>query len=100
MKFFARLTFICNVCFIIAVVLRAVEMGRRKSGNYEQVIPLPAIEGTLVILGYGAILLNVFYVLITVIRLLARKQFPDPSWLTWFNLLLFPVQVWFHFFYQ
>ena len=58
MRFFTKLVFICNCCFIAAAVLRLVELAKRSSGNYEPAIQLPALEGTIVVLGYTAILFN------------------------------------------
>ena len=98
MRFFSRLVFICNLCFIASVVLRLVEMVKRNQGNLEPAIGVQALQGTLVILGYGAIFLNVIFFIWALVALARGKANPLPRWLLWFNLALFPVQVWYFFF--
>lgn len=79
--------------------MRLVEFGMRKKGNVNAVIPLQAIEGTVVILGFiVAILLNAAFVFIVLYRKSNRKPLPVSPFLLWFNLLLFPVEVWYSFF--
>ena len=79
--------------------MRLVEFGMRKNGNVNAVIPLQAIEGTIVILGFiVAILLNAAFVFIVLYRKSNRKSLPVNSFLLWFNLLLFPLELWYSFF--
>jgi hypothetical protein len=89
---------ICNICFLIAVVLRYVEMTRRAKGNFNGAIPFQPLESSLVILGYGAIFVNFIFVLLTVYWILARKIKLIPAWILIFNLIIFPLQVYFFFF--
>ena len=98
MRFFSRIVLLCNCCFIIAVVLRYIEMVKRTKGNFESAIPLPLLEGTLVILGYGAIMINVIFVCVSFYLLATKKIKLIPRWIVLFNLIIFPVQVWYHFF--
>ncbi|MBS1743866.1 MAG: hypothetical protein JST81_12600 [Bacteroidetes bacterium] len=98
MRFFSRVTFICNCCFLIAVVLRWVELGKRSAGNGDAAIKFQPLEATLVILGYGAIFLNLIFVLFAVYGLLFKKIQSVPGWIVWSNLLIFPLQVYFFFF--
>lgn len=98
MRFFTKLTFIFNCCFIAAAILRLIEMGKRSKGNLDAAIPLPAVEGLLVTLGYTAIFLNAVYVVFYLFRLATRKPGFSPRWVVLFNLIMFPVQVWYFFF--
>ncbi len=97
MRFFSKIVFISNICFIISAVLRIVEMNYRKSGINDNVIPLPALEGTIVVFGFLAILLNAAFVFIILFRKSIRRPVPVSRFIIWFNLLLLPVQVWYHF---
>lgn len=99
MRFFSRIVFICNVCFIIAVVLRFVELSKRAKGNFDSAIPFQPLESTLVILGYGAILLNALFLILSVYWMLTKKIKGIPRWIVFINLLVFPLQVYYHFFY-
>jgi len=79
--------------------MRLVEFGMCKNGNLNAVMPLQAIEGTVVILGFiVAILLNAAFVFIVLFRKSNRKPLPVNSFLLWFNLLLFPFEIWYSFF--
>ena len=79
--------------------MRLVEFGMRKNGNTNAVIPLQAVEGTIVILGFiVAILLNSAFVFIVLFRKSIRKQLPVNKFVLWFNVLILPVEIWYSFF--
>ena len=99
MRFFSKIVFICNLCFILSAIMRLVEFGMRKAGNINAVIPLQAIEGTIVVLGFvAAILFNAAFVFIVLYRKSLRKTLPVHNIILWFNLLLMPVEIWYSFF--
>ena len=99
MRFFTRITFICNLCFLAAVILRAIETSRREGGNFNGVIGFQPLESSIIILGYGAILINVVFVLMCIVLFLMRRPNPSVRWIVWFNIISLPLQVYFHFFY-
>ena len=71
----------------------------RKNGNTNAVIPLQAVEGTIVILGFiVAILLNAAFVFIVLFRKSIRRPVPVNKFILWFNILMLPVQIWHSFF--
>lgn len=96
MRFFARLVAICNVCFIITVVMRYIEMNTANNSG-ETVTRLPFVQNTLVVLGYSAIVLNFIFLLLTVYLLLAKRINRVPRSLLIFNLIVFACQIIFHF---
>ena len=61
MRFFAKVIFICNCCFILSVILRWVENANKQKGNFDGVIKLQPLESTIVILGYTAIIFNFIF---------------------------------------
>ena len=98
MKVFNKLVFLCNVCCIIAAILRLVEISKKANGTTSgSLTALPPVEGIVVVLGYGAIFINLIFVLTFFILALRRKSIL-PKWITYFNVLLFPVQIWYFFF--
>jgi len=98
MKFFSRVVFICNCCFIISVVLRLYENAHKKNGNFNGAIQIQPLESTLVVLGYGAIFIN-FIFNIFLFVLFVTKIKPDVAkWLTWTNFLLLILQVYYFLF--
>ena len=93
MRFFSKLTVICNVCFIIVVVLRVVENLHKKNIVFAGQIKLDPVESTFVILGYGAIVINVIFNSILLILFLSKRKSPIPVWIIGFNLLLLLIEV-------
>jgi hypothetical protein len=98
MRIFSKIVFICNVCFIIAAVLRFIEVSRHAKGNADGILPFQPLTATIVILGYGAIFINLVFFIIAgiffkrpAVRSISRK-------LLLFNLIVFPLQVWYFFF--
>jgi hypothetical protein len=98
MRLFSKFTFLCNACFILAIILRWIEISKHSMGNYSGAIPFQPLESTLVILGYGAIFVNFLFLCSMVYRIAIKKNKLIPAWLVYFNLLIFPVQVYFFFF--
>jgi len=93
MRFFSKLTVICNVCFIIAVVLRVIENLHKKNIAFTGQIKLDPVESTFVILGYGAIVVNVIFNSILLILFLSKRKLEIPKWMIWFNFLLLLIEV-------
>jgi hypothetical protein len=94
MRFFSKIVFICNICFVAAVILRLVEKDYVSNGNHDAIIPLPALQGTLVVLGFiVAVMLNFIFALCCLIFLLLKKQHNIAKWLVWINLLFLLFQL-------
>lgn len=93
MRFFAKLTFICNICFVIYVVLRIVEMGKKAKGNTDQLIQLPWLQNTAVILGWSAVVVNSLFCLAALIVLATGKKDFFKSWIVIANFIFLIVQL-------
>jgi hypothetical protein len=93
MRFFSKLTVICNVCFIIAVVLRVIENLYKKNIAFTGRIKLDPIESTFVVLGYSAIVINVIFNCILLILFISKRKPLIPVWIIWFNFLLLLIEV-------
>ncbi len=66
----------------------------------EAAIPFQPLQSSLIILGYGAIFVNLIFLLFCGYLLLTKKINRLPRWAVLFNCLLFPLQVYFFFFYN
>ena len=97
MRTFSKIVLLCNICFVLALVLRLVEYYKRKAGNYEAAIPLQPLESTLVVLGYGAIFLSAIFSFQMMYFYLVKKQVSLPRWIVRVNLIMFPIQIWYFF---
>lgn len=98
MRFFNKFIFICNICFFVAAVLRLVEISRKSQGFNETVVPLPALQGSIVVLGYLSIIFNLLFAFILIARAAGGKGWINPKWMALLNVLMLPVQVWYFFF--
>ncbi len=98
MRFFSKIVFICNCCFIAAVILRFVENANKKKGNFNGNIILQPLESTLVVLGYGAIFINLVFNLFVLVMLSQKKDLKIPRWLMWTSFIFLIIQIYYFFF--
>lgn len=93
MRFFSKIIFICNICFIAAVIFRYIEINADKAGKNPNVLGFQPLESTLIILGYGAVIFNLIFLFSYLIAYLFKKGMSVPKWILLFNLILFFVQL-------
>jgi len=93
MRFFSKIVFICNICFIASVILRYIEINVNKAGKNPNVLGFQPLESTLIILGYGAVIFNFIFLLSYLIAYLFKKGMSVPKWMLLFNLVLFFIQI-------
>ena len=99
MRFFSRIVLICNVCFLLSILLRFVEKTKNTKGNIDGFIPYHPLESTIATLGLVvAFMLNTVFALLCLYWLPMKKIKHIPRWIVLFNLLIFPLQVYYHFF--
>jgi len=97
LRFFSKITVICNICFLAAVVFWYIEMHKQSGADSSQVLPLPWLEGSLVILGYLAIIINTLFLLLAFVFYSLKTNISIPRWMIIFNIIIFCCQVYFHF---
>jgi len=97
MRFFSKIVFICNLCFVASVILRFVEKNNAAKGRAGQAIPLPFAEGTIAVLGELAIIINIFFCAIALVLLLMKKIKQIPLWIVIFNFIILLAQVYWFF---
>lgn len=100
MRFFSKITVFCNLCFLLSVVFWYLEMRNRNNDSRGQVIPLPWLENILVILGYGAIVVNALFLILTFIFYSFKTDIKIPRWIIIFNIIIFVCQFYFHFIFK
>lgn len=98
MRFFAKIVFVFNLCFLATIPLRFYEL-HYKTNHPDQpftgAIPVKPLESLLVILGYSAIFVNIIFVILV---LVTGKIKSIPKWLFWVNASLLIVQLYYFFF--
>ncbi|HRN79152.1 MAG TPA: hypothetical protein PKY29_03850 [Ferruginibacter sp.] len=73
MKFFYKVAMIANICFVVSVVLRYVEINRTENES-GPLIPLAPLQNIVVILGYSSILINALWMLTALIWSLSAAK--------------------------
>ncbi|MES2890411.1 MAG: hypothetical protein V4725_00315 [Bacteroidota bacterium] len=99
MKLFSRVTFLCNCSFLLFIILRFVESSSKGEKGNDNLVQLPFVTGTLVILGQLSIVISFIFCLVVGIMFLMKRVPQVPRWLLIVNLLFFLVQVFFFFIY-
>lgn len=94
MRFFAKITLLCNSCFVIAVIMHYLKV-YQNSGDFPQ--PLNALKGTAVILGHISWIINGVFVIVWVINRLARKEMNIARWLIVCNVVILFAQIYWFF---
>ncbi len=99
MKLFSRIAFICNVSFVVFIILGYIDFNNKKNKVDDNIIPLPFVTGTLVILGQSAIFINLIFCFTAMILLLSKKMKQIPGWLVIVNFIFLLMQVYYFFIY-
>jgi hypothetical protein len=97
MRFFSKIAVLFNISFLLYVIFWYIEKYKTYEGKATQAIPLPWLEGTFVILGYTAIIVNLLFLLLAFIFYSFKADIKIPRWIIIFNIILFCCQVYFHF---
>lgn len=98
MRFFSKIVFICNFCFIIVVVLHFLKMVKQADKVFDGSLTFQPLIGTIAILGYvAAIILNLIFLILCIYWIIKKKINIIPRWMVIVSLILFPVQFYFIF---
>ena len=98
MKFFARVVMICNLCFIVSVIMRLIEIKQHQEEKFNDVVLLKPVQSTIVVLGYGAIVVNLLFCILFLVATIIPKWNYRPNWMTWANLFFLCLQIYYFFF--
>jgi len=80
------------------VILRLYENAHKKDGNFNGAIQIRPLESTLVVLGYGAIFINLIFNLILLGFFITKTGWNVPKWLIWVNFILLLLQIYYFLF--
>ena len=97
MRFFAKIVFVCNLCFVTMLIFHFVEKSYSAKANPGQAIPLPFIEGSIAVLGELAIIANIFFCTIALVLVLMKKIKQIPIWIVIFNFIILMAQIYWFF---
>jgi len=94
MRTFSKIAFICNVCFIIDIIILSIDNKKNNSGT-PGMLKLQPVEATLAILGCGAIIINLIFFLVSLYWIFSGKFKKVPLWIVLFNLVLFSAEIYY-----
>jgi hypothetical protein len=95
MKFFSKLVFICNLCFVTAFLF--TNLGWFVNANAQNPEPLDIFRGTIVVIAEFGWILNFLFLLIVLLMWLFKKQLNVGKWLLLLNALIFVFQFYYYF---
>jgi hypothetical protein len=99
MRFFSRIVLICNICFLIVVALHFLRLAQKADNIFNGTLVYQPLISTIAVLGYlVAIFLNMLFIFLSIYWIKRKKIRLIPLWIVIANLLIFPLQVYFHFF--
>ena len=98
MRILSKIVFLCNICFLISIVLRFVELRKISAGDHSHVIPLPYVQSIIVLMGYSAVYINFIFIILLAIRTVLRKPV-YPRWLNITNVFFFIFQLYYYLIY-
>jgi hypothetical protein len=101
MRTFSKIVFICNCCFLVAVIMRFLELWLRKGGNTNAVIPLHSVVASVLVLGlFLSLILDVVFLFVIAIKKAMQKPLLISKLIIYFNLIMLPVEIWYHFIWK
>ena len=100
MRFFSRVTLICNLCFIASVIFRLIDIAKKARVNTHTngEVKLDPIVSSIVVLGWIAIFINIVFVCLFLARFATKKMNNIPRWIVYTNIILLPMQIYYYFF--
>ncbi len=93
MRLFSKFIFISNISFIIAVIMRFVSFQEHQAMSSTDAVGFQPLKSTLIILGYGAILFNLIFLIVILIQKLLQKPQVVPLWIILASFFFFVIQV-------
>lgn len=93
MRFFSKFVFVCNLAFLLSVVMRFVEWGNDTAAQSNDALGFQPLKSTLIILGYSAVLFNVVFLLLLVLKKIVKGDSNIPLWLSLSNFFFFVLQI-------
>jgi hypothetical protein len=101
MRTFSKIVFICNCCFIVAVIMRLIELSLKKSGNPEAIMPLDSVVGSILVLGLIlSLILDIVFLFVVSIKKAMQKPLLIPKFILYFNLIMLPIEIWYNFIWK
>jgi uncharacterized integral membrane protein len=96
MRFFSKFAFICNLCFIVTVVIQCIDTVNKGKGNVDVALPLGFFKGPLVILGFVSLLVSAVFCFFVLVSRVAKSQTKLPRWIVIFNFIALLAEIyWF-----
>jgi hypothetical protein len=101
MRTFSKIVFICNCCFIIAVIMRLIELSLRKGGNPDAIIPLHSVVASILVLGlFLSLILDIAFLFIVILKKAMKSPILTPKFILFFNLIMLPIEIWYNFIWK
>jgi len=78
--FFSRFTLICNVAFLLFIILSKIEAKKPITHSPDTVQAVPFFKDIIITLGFSAVIINFFMCLFYAILVIIGRQILLPKW--------------------
>ncbi len=100
MRIFSKVTLLCNICFLVSVWLCFVQNTHKVYNNSNDIILSQPVEGTIVIMGYGAILVNFVFTSMVSYYYLTKTMHKVSRFIIFLNFLFLILEIYYFFFFN
>ncbi len=97
MRFFSKLVFILNLCFLITVGIIFYRNHFGAKLKEDQFLVSNPIESTISVLGLIAVVVNVFFIVTFLAMYPMKKMNGIGKFVLYFNLIVLPAQIYYYF---
>ena len=96
-SFFSRFAMICNISFVVYLILKELEIRRHASGQGDVAVPVPYLKDIIITLGVAAIFINMAMCIVYITLISVKKKRLVPKWMAIINTLFLIFQFWYFF---
>jgi len=96
--FFSRFTIVCNVAFLLFIILSKLESNDPKVEPPGVVESIPFFKNLVITLGFSAIVINFLMCLFYAAFVILNKKYLVPKWMAAINLIFLIIEFYFFFF--
>lgn len=97
-SFFSKFAMICNIAFLFFMLFSKMEASKTVGRNTDAVVAVPFFKNLIIILGIGAIIVNIVLCIVYAVFVIVGKQKLLPRWMVIANFIFLMFQVYYFFF--
>lgn len=97
LKFLSKFAVVCNVCFVVFVILNQLKKNQPDSGIPITAEKIPFFKELIIILGFSAVIVSFLICFAYLILLMSGKKEIIPKWTGFANLIFLVTEIYYFF---